>query len=162
LKSQLQTTYSELRANRPEFHLYDRDTPPPGAAKYQAQVDGINRRARCKALSTAKREIENYIHFEAINQAYGQNSIQLNLTQNFADFDDVPLKVAELVHGASGSPAPWDQLDEELKEKKASKVKGMLCNAAAGLMTKAQLDIVNPSGEVVAWFEQMRLLVEST
>src|SRR5437870_2194709 len=45
--------------SRPEFHLFDRDEPPPAAARYQAEADAINARARCKAVITGKKEMEN-------------------------------------------------------------------------------------------------------
>ena len=122
---------------RPEFHLFDRDEPPPAAAKYQAEADAINARARCKAVITGKKEMENYLHFEAINEAYARVcNIALGLAANFAEFDDVPAKIAELVHTASGSPTAWAALSEDVKEKKISNAKRNLNEHAASLMTK--------------------------
>ena len=46
--------------NRPEFHLFDRDTEPPEVSKNQAVVDEINNRDGCKAVLTGKKEMENY------------------------------------------------------------------------------------------------------
>jgi len=93
--------------SRPEFHLFDCDTPPPADPKYKVQADEINQRDRCKAMITGKAEMENYIHFQAINDTYQQFEITLGLGANFNDFDDVPYKVAELVHNVSGSPNSW-------------------------------------------------------
>ena len=144
--------------SRPEFHLFDRDFVPPLAAKYQNEANTINQRARCKALITAKRESENYLHYSAINEAYAQCAIALGLGANFGDFEDVPSKVAEIVHGASGSPTPWVNLDADTRDKKISNAKTRLNNVAASLMTKARLDAVDPNGEVIAWFADMKSL----
>ncbi|MGH9428820.1 MAG: ATP-dependent nuclease, partial [Terriglobia bacterium] len=147
--------------SRPEFHLYDRDNPPPAAAKYQAEADAVNRRDRCKAVITVKKEIENYIHFEAINEAYAKNGINLGLTDNFGDFDDVPLAIAELVHAASGSPDAWAALAEKKREEKVSRAKAVLGNIAASLMTKPRLDQIDPNGDVVGWFAEMQRLANA-
>lgn len=146
--------------SRPEFHLFDRDNEPSKPAKYQAEADEINQRDRCKALSTGKKEMENYIHFEAINAAYSSFGIELLLTANFADFDDVPVKVAELVHAASDSPKLWSNLDADDREKKISRAKRQLNTVAASAMTKKQLDEVDPDGHVLEWFNQMSLLAQ--
>ncbi|MBI3849979.1 MAG: ATP-binding protein [Verrucomicrobia bacterium] len=147
--------------SRPEFHLFDRDEPPPTAAKYQAEADAINARARCKAVITGKKEMENYLHFEAINEAYASVcNIALGLVANFAEFDDVPAKIAEMVHAATGSPTAWAALAEDVKEKKISNVKRNLNEHAAVLMTKGRLDQVDPDGHVLSWFTDMKTLAE--
>lgn len=145
--------------SRPEFHLFDRDNVPPQEAKYQAAADEINRRPRCKAVITGRKEIENYLHHEAINESYNRLcSVNLGLTASFAAFDDVPAKVAEMVHAASGSSTAWAALDEETKGKKISKAKRNLNEHAASLMTKARLDQVDPDGHVIGWFNDMKTL----
>lgn len=144
---------------RPEFHLFDRDNPPPAAAKYQAEADAINLRERCKAVITGKKEIENYLHFDAINEAYARVcNIALGLVANLAAFDDVPVKVAEMVHTTSGSSTAWSALDEDTQGKKVSKVKRMLNEHAAASMTKARLDEVDPDGHVISWLNDMKAL----
>jgi energy-coupling factor transporter ATP-binding protein EcfA2 len=145
--------------NRPEFHLFDRDNSPPAAAKYQAEANAINQRPRCKAVVTGKREMENYLHFEAINEAYARVcNIALGLAANFAEFDDVPVRIAEMVHTASGSPTAWAALDEETRGKKVSKAKRNLNEHASSSMTKARLDQVDPDGHVASWFDDMKVL----
>ena len=146
--------------SRPEFHLFDRDTQPPAVARYQTEVDAINKRARCMAVITGKREIENYLHFEAINNAYTQFNIILDIKANFADFDDVPAKVAELVHAVSDSSKEWALLDVDVRDKKIARAKAHLNNNAALLMTKGRLDQVDPGGHVLGWFQQMKQLIK--
>jgi len=145
--------------SRPEFHLFDRDDPPPAPAKYQVQADAINLRERCKAVVTGKKEMENYLHPDAINEAYMRVcNITLGLTTIFSPFDDVPVKIAELVHVASGSPSAWVALNQETRGKKVSRVKRNLNEHAAALMTKVRLDEVDPDGHVLSWLNDIKTL----
>lgn len=141
--------------SRPEFHLFDRDTQPPAAAQYQAEAQTINSRDGCKAVITAKKEMENYLHFEAINEAYSRLNMPLGLTSNFGDFDDVPASVAQKVHAINGSQKLWSQLDGETQKRKISKAKCQLNDLSASLMTKTRLEQVDPDGEIINWFAQM-------
>ena len=70
------------KLNRPEFHLCDRDNPPQEEPKHKEYMDKVNARANCKAVSTSKREIENYIHKDAIIETYKKmvSSYTLNPT----------------------------------------------------------------------------------
>jgi putative ATP-dependent endonuclease of OLD family len=144
--------------SRPEFHLFDRDNTPPAAAKYQPEADVINQRERCAAVITTKREMENYLHFEAINEAYGKHKINLGLTAHFGEFEDVPLAIAEQVHRVSGSPVAWGALDEKKREKKISRAKTLLNSEVTILMTKPRLDQVDPNREVVSWLAEIQRL----
>ena len=146
---------------RPEFHLYDRDESPPAEAKYQAQVDEVNKRTNCTARSTEKREIENYLHPKAIVAAYAQNGIDITIDRSFADFADVPDAVAMLVHEASGSAKAWDDLDDDEQGKKEGKAKRILNGIAPRFMTKQLLEDVDPNGDLVSWFEDIKGLMES-
>jgi predicted ATPase len=146
--------------NRPEFHLFDRDCAPPAQAKYQSVVDSINSRQRCKALSTKRKEIENYLHYEAINEAYEQLNLTLGFSAPFNDFDDVPVIVAERVHSQSNSQTPWASLDEETKSKKVSKAKRNLNTLAVAHMTLDRIAEADPNGEIKHWFHHMKELSE--
>lgn len=141
---------------RPEFHLYDRDAAPPEKAKYQDSMDKVNAQANSKAICTGKKEMENYLHFEAINEAYHDVChITLGLTSNFADFDDVPAIVAEKVHVCGGGQTPWAQLDAETKKEKESKAKRILNDAAASRMTLPRLQQTDPQNEVLSWLQEI-------
>jgi energy-coupling factor transporter ATP-binding protein EcfA2 len=145
--------------NRPEFHLCDRDIPPPSSPKYQTYVDEVCRRERCIARNTSKKEMENYLHKDAIIAAYKEVGIDLTLTTSFPPFDDVPREVARLVHEASGSPKTWDDLTNEEMHEKESKAKRMLCTRATKYMTKTLLDEIDPEGDLLGWFGDMRALL---
>ena len=136
--------------NRPEFHICDRDNPPPNAPKYAAHLDAINARAGCQAVATQKRELESYLHHEAICEAYLQNQIAITFPGPFADFDDVPSMVAQAVHVASGG-APWATLDEEKRRKKESSAKRQLNGVAVRQMTTARLAQTDPNNEIRGW-----------
>lgn len=144
---------------RPEFYLFDRDTVPPDEALYQAEADDINQREHCRAEITRKGEIENYVHWQAINQAYQANGIALGLTGNFGAFDDVPTEVAKRVYQMAGGDSPWEALPQEKQEEKASNAKRMINRSATKCMTRAQLEEQDPDGEIIGWFATMRRLV---
>jgi hypothetical protein len=121
----------------------------------------VNVRDRCKARSTLKREIENYLHKDAIVAAYAEVGISVSLTSNFDDFDDVPREIAQLVHESSESPNSWDELTEDQKSEKEAKAKRRLCSRAASHMTRELLDEMDGDGDLLEWFRDMKgLLVE--
>jgi energy-coupling factor transporter ATP-binding protein EcfA2 len=145
--------------NRPEFHLYDRDTAPPAQPKYHAEVEAVNQREACCARSTLKKEMENYLHWEAIKQAYSDFNIDIQINQNFGPFDDVPVGVARMVHEASASPYQWDQLDDDKKEEKERRAKRILNFMAAKHMTQEFLAEIDPDGDLLDWFREIRELL---
>lgn len=147
----------ELWTNRleglqvPEVHVLDRDVPPPEPAKYQDAADRVNARGdNCRSFITNRREMENYIHFEAINEEF-----ELQLTENFCSFDDVPVMVAKAVHDASESTVDWDDLDEKKQGKKEGKAKKRLNRGAVSNMTMARLHGADPDGEVLTWLREI-------
>ncbi len=139
--------------NRPEFHLYDRDDLPPKVSSHQSAVDSINARGG-RALLTGKREMENYLHPDAINSAIG-----VNVT--YTDFDDVPDIVAQNIHDIGGGCDPWNNLEEEKKRKKVSRTKRRLNSEAASAMTPTLLTAVDPQGDVRGWLQEIRRLYDS-
>ena len=145
--------------NRPEFHLYDRDTAPPAQPKYHAEVEAVNQREACCARSTVKKEMENYLHWEAIKQAYSDFNIDIQINQNFGPFDDVPVGVARMVHEASASPYQWDQLDDDKKEEKERRAKRILNSMAAKHMTQEFLAEIDTDGDLLDWFREIRELL---
>ncbi|MBY3359312.1 ATP-binding protein [Rhizobium laguerreae] len=139
--------------NRPELHIYDRDNPPPAAAKYSAFSSLVNQRPNCRAFTTTRRELENYIHHEAVCEAYAASNIQLGLAP-FADFDDVPTVVAQAVHHAATGLA-WPAEDAEKCAKKVSRAKVMLNTTAIGRMSVQRLTASDPQNEVISWLNEI-------
>lgn len=145
--------------NRPEFHLYDRDIPPPAPAKYQTQIDEINSRSNCRARSTKKKEMENYLHKDAILAAYEKNNIILNIPSNYGDFEDVPLEVAKLVHALAPNGKPWDELLAEQQKKKESSAKRILNYSAPKFMTHRLLNEIDSDGDLLGWLSDINDLL---
>lgn len=137
--------------NRPEFHLYDRDCAPPNIPKCQGSADAVNSRENCIACITGKREIENYLHKDAIIAAYKNFDINLSITNNFDPFDDVPEKIARLVHELSNVTEgnTWDSLGDKKKKDKESKVKYHLSSQATKYMTKDLLSEIDPDNNLL-------------
>lgn len=148
--------------NRPEFHLFDRDNPPPAKPKYSQQAFEVNSRENCKAKCTLKKELENYLHKDAILKAYQKHNITIPINRNFDSFSDVPVEVAKLVHSVSLSPHTWDELDDEKKVEKERRVKHMLNSTASQFMTKQLLSEVDPDGDLLSWFEDIKELAEKS
>ena len=146
--------------NRPEFHLCDRDNAPPAPAKYQTHVDKVNARENCRARNTLKKEIENYLHKDAIIAAYKELGINLPIMTSFDSFDNVPQKVAQIVHEVSDSPKAWNELTDKKKEDKESKAKRLLCSRAPRYMNRALLDEIDPDGDLLQWFKDISILTE--
>ncbi len=136
--------------NLPEVHIYDRDddTPP----KYQAECDTVNSRTDGSwAVITTKRELENYLHPDAI--AEGMNGISVA----FTDTCDVPLIVAKSVHESSESAKPWADIlaDEKELRDKVSRAKKRLNRDAAARMTSSRLTQQDTSGEILGWLTRI-------
>ena len=146
--------------NRPEFHLCDRDVAPPAVPRYQYHVDEVNTRDHCKARSTKKKEIENYLHKDAIIAAYHEIGINLSLAANFGDHDDVPQEIARLVHEESNSSKTWKDLSDEQIKEKESKAKRVLCTRATKYMTKDLLDEIDTENDLIEWFQDIESLLQ--
>ena len=130
--------------NRSEFYLTDRDNQPPQQPKYQAQLTAWTARG-CTVWVTSKRELENYIHKSLILAA------QPSYTGTGADFEDVPLLLAEATHAAAPGAQPWTVLTPEKKKEKSSAAKKRLNNTIAQQMTPALLTQTDPTGEIRQW-----------
>jgi len=137
--------------NRPEFHIYDRDTSPPAPPKYQQYADEVNARNGCLAISTNKREAENYIHHEAINLALADAGIGLILGAPVSDFDDVPAMMVNQVNAVVPQHNKWNQ----------NRAKEFLCNTALSKMNKDMLDEIDPNADVISWFNHIDQMLQA-
>ncbi|MBS0289754.1 MAG: ATP-binding protein [Proteobacteria bacterium] len=137
--------------NRPEFHLFDRDNPPPSLPIHHDEIDKINTRHECKAVSTNKREMENYIHNLAIEQALNDVGVKIKIDK-FGDFDDVPQLLLSKVD---------PQLPQSSKWGKERNCKIFLNNKAVKKMSKTMLIEVDPNKEVLGWFEIIKSMLRN-
>jgi hypothetical protein len=127
--------YITKNTNAIEFHLYDRD----GDSKYQEAIDEVNSRGDGSyGVITKKREIENYVHWELI--------------ENNEKFEGVKFD--------EKFKRDWDSQDipNYLANKKGMKeedVKGILCGKISKQITKDHLEQLNAWDEVKGWFEKI-------
>ena len=123
--------YYLRKINIPEVHIYDSDnqTPP----KYQNACDKVNAREDGSiGFITSKREMENYLHPDAIKEGLKMDDI------SFTDSCDVPKLISDKL---------------KIKEKNAKK---RLNKLAAEKMNKSLLDEIDPQGDVMAWFRAIK------
>lgn len=138
---------------RPEIHIYDRDADCP--PKYQTQANKVNQRNDgSRAFLTTKREVENYLHPDAIRDVLGVN-VQIS------DDSDVPEMVARAIHEQGEGAVPWDQLNEEKRRKKETRAKQRLNNDVAAAMTVARLRDRNALDEIREWFRAIKAVIEN-
>jgi hypothetical protein len=126
-----------------EVHIYDRDDQDK--PKYQAYCDEVNKRTDgSKAFLTNKREMENYIHTDAINQILGVR-IQHD------DWADIPTTIARLTHEKGEESKPWEEVNDKKRKDKESKVKKRLNNDVIKKMTLEQLREIDTDREIEGW-----------
>ncbi|MCH8539500.1 MAG: ATP-binding protein [Opitutales bacterium] len=123
--------------NLPEVHIYDSDVP--GYADSAAQV---NRRTDgSKAFITQKREIENYLHADAIEEAFRDHTQQPILI-NLTDQMDVETEIKNLLGGQ--------------KKVNRRSLKSWLNEDAADKMTIERLVQRNAKTEILSWLQAIR------
>ena len=134
----------------PEIHIYDRDDQNG----YQDYVDQVNARNNGDWVTlTDKREIENYLHPDAVRDA-------LSITIAIDDDADVPQIAARATHEASESEKSWDELTQVKRDQKTSRAKRRLCNDATARMSPANFRERDPNGEIEGWFRRMSDMLE--
>lgn len=127
------------KLNCPEIHIYDNDVE-----HYQNTVDEVNNRKNGSwATLTQKREIENYLHKDAIKSVLG---VAVD-----TDLDGVPSLVAEAYYNAHK-----DKLDHKWKDK-TSKIQ--LSKVFEQAMNYELLALRDPEGEIKRWFDRIYQLV---
>jgi predicted ATP-dependent endonuclease of OLD family len=113
---------------KPEVHIYDRDTDNPPT--YQQAHDRVNdRNDDSVAFLTTKREAENYLHVDAIKEAF-----QINAKLEIDDQTDIPNLLVK--------HTPY----------KESNIKKKLNTRAVANMSYNYLQDVDENGEVIKWF----------
>lgn len=130
----------------PEVHIYDRDND----CGYQDQVKEVNeRRNNDWAALTRKREIENYLHPDAVRDV-------LKIDIEIKDNTDVPLAAARAVHNNSESQKAWEELELNKQKLKVSNVKKRLCKEVSKQMTADQFRARDRNRELESWFQHIK------
>ena len=125
LKDWVNNNYLKI-LKKPEVHIYDRDiTTPP---QYQKECDAVNARNDGSiAFMTTKREMENYLHPDAIQAVFGVVIV-------IADTTDVPTVVSAAT-----------RYNESKAKKKINKF-------ATEKMSYQMLTASDAGGETLTWF----------
>jgi len=136
--------------NRTEFHIFDRDTAPEDDPKCQKQLDEFNAREKCLAVATNKREMENYLHSDAIMATLGieievtdENDVSTAVTEKIKDLPQGTVRCLSEQCNAKGS-----RVNKRL-------VKYHLNHCCIQNMTLEMLDERDPDGEVKGWLQHI-------
>ncbi|AUI68262.1 ATP-binding protein [Beggiatoa leptomitoformis] len=132
--------------SRPEFHLYDKDEKKPDI--YLKCVEEINKRPNCSAQFTEKKEIECYIHSQAINKALSAKAVNVSFSQQ--EITNCNEKINCFIAGRINKEG-W----------KKNLVKIFLCKEATNNMTVDLLKEIDAYDEVIKWFQTMNTLITS-
>ena len=136
---------------KPEVHIYDRDVPD-----YVAAVAGINAEANPQkvAFNTTKLELENYLHQDAISEAYAANGTADLLLPPIDDTQDVPLVVAEGITQLTGGD--WAAMPERQQKEAASSKKKLLNTQAVERMTVERITERGGYDEIRGWLNTIK------
>jgi len=137
----------------PEFHLYDHELPPETEKRLKA-AQAVNARPVCEAVLTRKRNLENYLHSQAIRSAG-------DVIVAFDDFDSVADLTAKQLYQADGDTSPWELLPKRARSRKANRAKRWLNTTVADQMTLAMLNERDADGELKSWVMTIRQLANS-
>lgn len=140
---------------KPEVHIYDNDV-----AEYRTVVNRINgeNNPRKKAFNTSKRELENYLHKEAIIEAYcecGTNNLTL---PEIDDTMDVPFIVAEATCLAFGND--WTIVTDDIRKEKANDKKKFLNTKALDKMTIDRINERKGYSDLKEWLDTIKQFME--
>jgi putative ATP-dependent endonuclease of the OLD family len=128
---------------KPEIHIYDRDVDQP--PKYQESCDQVNaRNDGSQAFLTNKREMENYLHSEAVKES---TAVEVEVD----DQSDLPEAVAKARHAARYPDREWTSLSERNQKKCISFAKRLLNDSAAKAMKLELLFERGGKDEISEW-----------
>jgi len=125
----------------PEFHLYDRDV----GSYADAVQEVIARGGRDSARQTKKRELENYLHPDAITRVLAPQAGKLGALQ-FGDDDDVEKVVASAMPDQQGNPR---------KKLARRALKHWLNHDVAAVMTVDEFEARDMTGEIKSWLTEI-------
>ncbi|WP_181065341.1 ATP-binding protein [Rathayibacter rathayi] len=133
-----------------EFHIFDRDTEPPANSHYKATEDRHNGMPNAKAVHTSRRELENYLHPDAIKAARPEVVLP-----EMRPFDLVPMRSAEIIFLVDHTQAEWDAQSKDDRKSKANRAKGWLNTDAAEKMTPSLLTAIDTNDDIRTWLREI-------
>jgi putative ATP-dependent endonuclease of OLD family len=137
---------------KPECHVYDREESPETELRRQL-AEAVNRRPGCFAVLTSKRNLECYLHSDAIREAGGVEVV-------FGDDDSVADLIARQIYVKESPGVPWEELPRRNQTRRRNRVKRWLNTKAVDRMTPQRLAERDPKGEVRSWLEAMMRLAD--
>jgi putative ATP-dependent endonuclease of the OLD family len=143
-----------------QVHIYDGDIQD-----YVDFVLAINAEQNSKKIgfNTTCNEIENFLHHDAINEAYKDDGLSISISP-FGPFDDVPLLVAKTVYETT-TGNDWNKIDPlKIKEKQKSKIsraKHFLNNQAILKMNADRLKESGGFDEIKTWLIQINAYIQN-
>ena len=145
LKDWVQNQYLK-KLGCPEIRIYDRDDADK--PKYMREYKNVNERNDgSKGFITSKREIENYIHKDAIKNV-------LDVEVEFDDEDDVSTLVAMKIH-ESCYETSWEDVKDKKKKDKGSRAKKRLNLEVIPTLTYQQICEMDNDKEIEGWLEEI-------
>ncbi|WP_444903607.1 ATP-binding protein [Microbulbifer sp. CnH-101-E] len=135
---------------KPEIHIYDSDV-----GSYVTAVQKINDENNPikVAFNTEKLELENYLHHEAIIEAYAEKGTHIELAA-LGDQDDVPMLVAQAMNVAINNN--WDELPSEKQKELSSNKKKLLNITAVEKMTIERIIERGGYDEIASWLSAIK------
>jgi len=127
--------------NMPEVHIYDRDELRNGKYKHQEAMDRVNARNDGSiAFLTNKREMENYLHLDAINEALNPETNK-SFIFTMTDECDVENEIKSQMNGQGRI--------------RRRSIKHWLNEEAVECMTLERIRERNGYEEIIKWFQEI-------
>jgi len=124
------------------------------ARRYKQAIDAVMNRAAAgepvHATCTNKKEMENYLHIDAVNEALLAAGLPTPRNTNYADTEDVPRMLTGELNAVLPIHGQW----------KESVTKAFLNNHAVTKMNRARLTAIDPPGEIPSWFSRIEQMLQ--
>tara|TARA_R110002072_G_scaffold145460_1_gene291976 strand:+ start:123924 stop:124568 length:645 start_codon:yes stop_codon:yes gene_type:complete len=134
----------------PEFHLFDRETSPETENRL-ATAAAINARPGCHAVVMRRRSLENYLHSDAVAEAFG---VTIDITPQCS----VVQRLATELHRSGSFAIPWHELSRKGRHRLFNRLKRRLNTAAADYMTVERIQQADSAFEIRFWLQSITTL----
>ncbi|MDM7892980.1 ATP-binding protein [Curtobacterium caseinilyticum] len=138
-----------------EFHIFDRDYAPPANPHYKDVADQHNEMPKVEAVHTSRKELENYLHLDAVREARPALNID-----PVGQWESVPKACAKSIFLETADETIWDALDRGSQKSKANSAKSWLNTDAVERMTPARLSAVDAEDDIRTWLRRIASYVE--
>lgn len=126
-----------------EIHIYDRETLSDTELRVSAAAS-VNRRVNAEAFVMRRRSIENYLHTEVIETAFGIRATP-------SDNGDIVAAIADAILTRAAPDLECSQLSRRGRRRLKLQIKRKLNHGVVSNMTPTLLDESDPCGEIRSW-----------